>query len=474
MPESRNIHLVPIGGTAMTPLAALFVEEGHRVTGSALDLYPPMSTLLESLQIPVAKGFAPEHVPADADCVVVGNAALRDNVEAAEATRRGIPVLSMPQAIRSHLLPGKTSVVVTGTHGKTTTSALTAWLLLDSGRDPGFLIGGEMKNLGRGYRRGAGPAFVLEGDEYNAAFFDRGPKFLHYEPKHLFVGNIEYDHADLFPDLAAVVDAFRKVVAIVPADGTVVANVDDERVRGILPAAIARVVRVSLDDPGADFSAKDVEAHPEGTRFTLTESGRETGRLSSPLLGVHNLRNALGAIALARGLGLSVDEIARALPRFAGVKRRLEVKGEKNGVLVVDDFAHHPTAVEGTIAAARTRWPGRRLWALFEPRSNTAGRKMFEEDYGAAFSSADALVIGPVFHANRLKPEERIDRTAILRRFTGNGRPASAPAGKPAFAPESLDEIPAILRREVRPGDVLLLMSSGAFGGLPETLLGVL
>jgi UDP-N-acetylmuramate: L-alanyl-gamma-D-glutamyl-meso-diaminopimelate ligase len=474
MPESRNIHLVPIGGTAMTPLAALFVEEGHRVTGSALDLYPPMSTLLESLQIPVAKGFAPDHVPADADCVVVGNAALRDNVEAAEAARRGIPVLSMPQAIRSHLLPGKTSVVVTGTHGKTTTSALTAWLLLDSGRDPGFLIGGEMKNLGRGYRRGAGPAFVLEGDEYNAAFFDRGPKFLHYEPKHLFVGNIEYDHADLFPDLSAVVDAFRNVIAIVPADGTVVANVDDERVRGTLNAARARVVSVSLDDPDSDFSAKDVEAHPEGTRFTLAESGRETGRLSSPLLGTHNLRNALGAIALARGLGLSVEEIGRALPRFAGVKRRLEVKGEKNGVLVVDDFAHHPTAVEGTIAAARTRWPGRRLWALFEPRSNTAGRKMFEEDYGAAFSSADALVIGPVFHANRLKPEERIDRTAILRKFAGNGRPASAPAGKPAYAPESLDEIPAILRREVRPGDVLLLMSSGAFGGLPETLLGVL
>jgi UDP-N-acetylmuramate: L-alanyl-gamma-D-glutamyl-meso-diaminopimelate ligase len=474
MPDSRRIHLVPIGGTAMTPLAALFAEEGHRVTGSALDLYPPMSTLLESLQIPVAKGFAPEHVAADCDCVVVGNAALRDNVEAAEAARRGIPVLSMPQAIRQHLLPGKTSVVITGTHGKTTTSALTAWLFLDSGRDPGFLIGGEMKNLGRGYRRGAGPAFVLEGDEYNAAFFDRGPKFLHYEPKHLFVGNIEYDHADLFPDLAAVVDAFRQVVAIVPPDGTVIANVDDERVRGILPAARARIVRVSLDDCTADFSADGIEAHPDGTRFTLLESGRGVGRLSSPLLGTHNLRNALGAIALVRGLGMSVDEIARSLPRFAGVKRRLELKGEKNGIVVVDDFAHHPTAVEGTIAAAHTRWPGRRLWALFEPRSNTAGRKMFEEDYGAAFAKADALVIGPVFHANRLKPEERIDRIAILRRFTGNGWPATAPAGKPAYAPESLDEIPAILRREARPGDVLLLMSSGAFGGLPETLLGEL
>jgi len=447
----------------MTPLAALLSEEGCRVTGSALDLYPPMSTLLESLQIPVARGFAAGHVPEDCDCVVVGNAALRDNVEAAEALRRGIPVLSMPQAIREHLLSGKASVVVTGTHGKTTTSALTAWLLLDSRRDPGFLIGGEMKNLGRGYRRGGGPVFVLEGDEYNAAFFDRGPKFLHYEPRHLFVGNIEYDHADLFPDLDAVVEAFRKVVAIVPPDGTIIANADDERVRGILPAARSRIVTVSLSDPAADFSASQPELHPEGTRFTLVESGRAAGRLDSPLLGLHNLRNALGAIALVRGLGLSVEEIGRALPRFAGVRRRLEVKGERSDIIVVDDFAHHPTAVAGTLEAARTRWPGRRLWALFEPRSNTAGRKLFEEDYSDAFASADALLIGPVFHANRLQPEERIDRDALVRRF--------AVQGKPAFAPETLAEIPAILRREARAGDVLLLMSSGAFGGLPETLL---
>jgi UDP-N-acetylmuramate: L-alanyl-gamma-D-glutamyl-meso-diaminopimelate ligase len=467
MAEPRSIHLVPIGGTAMTPLAALLAEEGHHVTGSALDLYPPMSTLLESLQVEVSAGFSAEHVPASCDVVVVGNAALRDNVEAAEAKRRGIAVLSMPQAIRAHLLPGKTSVVVTGTHGKTTTSALTAWLLMDSGRDPGFLIGGEMKNLGRGYRRGAGHAFVLEGDEYNAAFFDRGPKFLHYEPKHLFVGNIEYDHADLFPDLASVVDAFRRVVAIVPPEGVVVANVDDERVRDVLAVASAQIVAVSLDEPSAaDVSAADVEAHPEGTRFTLLESGRPAGALSSPLLGTHNLRNALGAIALVRGLGVTVEEIARSLPRFAGVKRRLEVKGEKSGIVVVDDFAHHPTAVAGTIAAARTRWPGRRIWALFEPRSNTAGRKLFEDDYAEAFSAADALVIGPVFHANRLKPEERIDRSALLERFTTNG--------KPAFAPETLAEIPQILRGSARSGDVLLLMSSGAFGGLPETLLGEL
>jgi UDP-N-acetylmuramate: L-alanyl-gamma-D-glutamyl-meso-diaminopimelate ligase len=380
--------------------------------------------------------------------------------------RRGLPVLSLPQAVRQYLLPGKTSVVITGTHGKTTTSALVSWLLLDSGRDPGFLVGGQMRNLSRGYRRGAGPHFVLEGDEYNAAFFDRGPKFLHYEPRHLFVGNIEFDHADLYRDLPAVVQAFRQVVALVPPDGRIVANTDDARVVEALEQARAPIARVSLEDRAADFSARDIEDHEAGTDFTLLESGAAAGRLSSPLSGTHNVRNTLGAIALARGLGLAVEEIASALTRFAGVSRRLEIKGEVNGVLVVDDFAHHPTAVAGTLEAARARWPGRRLWALFEPRSNTAGRKMFEEDYARAFSRADALVLGPVFHARRLTPGELLDRAALARFFSA--------AGKPSFAPESLEEIPGYLRRQVRAGDVVILMSSGAFGGLPETLLGSL
>lgn len=461
-----NFHMVPIGGTAMVPLAALLAQAGHRVTGSDLPLYPPMSTLLESLRIPVATGFSADHIPSDCDCIIVGNAATRDNPEAAEAVRRKLPALSLPQAVRQFLLPGKASVVITGTHGKTTTSALTAWLLLDSGRDPGFLVGGEMRNLARGYRRGEGPHFVLEGDEYNAAYFDRGPKFLHYEPKHLFLGNIEYDHADLYPDLSSIVGAFREVVSLVPPEGTVVANVDDRRVADLLSGARARIVRVSLEDPRADFRAVEIAHHAEGADFTLFESGRPVVRLSSPLSGLYNVRNVLGAIALARGLGLSGAEIARSLPRFEGVRRRLEVKGEANGILLVDDFAHHPTAVRGTLEAARQRFGARRLWAIFEPRSNTAGRKLFEEEYAEAFSGADALVIAPVFHARRLPPEGRIDRESLARRFAGEGRPA--------FAPQSIEEIPEILRRHARPGDVLILMSSGAFGGLPEKLLGML
>jgi UDP-N-acetylmuramate: L-alanyl-gamma-D-glutamyl-meso-diaminopimelate ligase len=465
-PAAKSFHMVRIGGTAMVPLAALLKEAGHRVTGSDLDFYPPMSTLLESLQIPVFRGFSPDHIPADCDAVIVGNAATRDNVEAVEAERRRLPVLSLPQAIREFLLPGKTSVVITGTHGKTTTSALTAWLLLDTGRDPGFLVGGQMRNLGRGYRHGGGPHFVLEGDEYNAAFFDRGPKFLHYEPRHLFIGNIEYDHADLYPDLESILEAFRKVAQLVPSDGVLVLNRDDARVVEVAASASARRVFVSTEDLSADFAAADAVFDPEGTAFTLVEAGTPTARLRSPLLGHHNVRNALGAIALTRGLGLSSAEIARALSRFAGVLRRLEVKGEKNGILVVDDFAHHPTAVRGTLQAARSRWPDRRIWVLFEPRSNTAGRKIFEEEYSDAFAGAGVLVIAPVFHSSRLPPEARIDREALVRRF--------AREGKPAFAPESLEEIPDYLRREARPGDVLLLMSSGAFGGLPEKLLKML
>ena len=441
-----KIHMVPIGGTAMVPLAALLSEQGHTITGTDLELYPPMSTLLASLGIPTAKGYAPEHVPADADRVIVGNAALRDNVEAAEAARRGIRPLSMPQAIREFLLPGKTSVVITGTHGKTTTSALAAWLLFDTGRDPGFLVGGELLNFGRGYRLGAGPHFVLEGDEYNAAFFDRGPKFLHYEPKHLFIGNIEYDHADLYPDLASIEEAFRRVAAIVPESGIVVFNADDPRAAEVVRRSEtrARLVRVSLDDLAADFAAADITRGADGTGFTLVESGTPTARIASPLMGTHNVRNALGAIALVRGLGVSPAEIARALPRFLNVKRRLEVKGEKNGIVVVDDFAHHPTAVRGTLEAARARWPGRRLWALFEPRSNTAGRKMFEEEYADAFSAADALVVAPVFHANRLAPGARLDRDALVARFRAEG--------KPAFAPASIDEIPGAPSTERKTG----------------------
>jgi UDP-N-acetylmuramate: L-alanyl-gamma-D-glutamyl-meso-diaminopimelate ligase len=415
-----------------------------------------MSDLIARAGIPVLSGYRPENVPEDTDRVVIGNAVPRTNPEVQRVLELGLPYLSLPQAIRRFLLPGKHSVVVTGTHGKTTTSALLAWILTDAGRDPGFLVGGEIRNFGAGFRDGAGPHFLLEGDEYNAAFFDRGPKFLHYEPRTLLVNNVEFDHADLYPDVAAVEDAFRKVIGIVPPGGVIVANGDDARVRALVSGARAPVVFVTLDG-GGDVDASDLAVDAEGTAFTISTEGISE-RVRSPLFGRHNARNAAMAWAAARRLGLSPGEIASALPRFAGVKRRLEVLGTRNGVLYVDDFAHHPTAVLETLSAARQRWPGRRVWGLFEPRSITAGRKFFEKDYERAFAAADCVVLAPVFHAGRFSPDQLIDRDAVCRALSAQGRRA--------FAPGRVEEIEPLLERETRPEDVVLLMSSGDLAGI--------
>jgi len=453
----EKLYFIAVGGTAMAPLAVLLSGRGYRVSGSDTALYPPMSDLVARAGIPVLPGFRAENVPADADAVVVGNAVPRSNAEVVRMMELGLPYVSLPQAIRRWLLPGKHPVVVTGTHGKTTTSALLAWLLTDSGRDPGFLVGGELKNFGGGFRDGAGPHFLLEGDEYNAAFFDRGPKFLHYEPKTLLVNNVEFDHADLYPDVAAIEEAFRRVIEIVPPEGVCVGNGDDPRVRRLAAASRAPVVFVSLETD-ADFAVGGVSVDAAGTTFTVAERSGETTELRSPLFGRHNVRNAAIAFAAARRLGLSAGEIAASLPRFAGVKRRLEVIGTRGGVLYVDDFAHHPTAVFETLSAARQRWPGRRVWGLFEPRSITAGRKFFEKEYERALAAADCVVLAPVFHAGRFAPDQLIDREAVRQALTAQGRRV--------FVPDRLEEIEPILEREARPEDVVLLMSSGDLAGL--------
>jgi UDP-N-acetylmuramate: L-alanyl-gamma-D-glutamyl-meso-diaminopimelate ligase len=455
--NGEKLHFVAIGGTAMAPLAVLLARRGHRVTGSDTSLYPPMSDLLERAHIPVLSGFRPENVPPDADRIVIGNAVPRGNPEVQRVLELGLPYVSLPQAIGRYLLPGKHPVVVTGTHGKTTTSALLAWILTDSGRDPGFLVGGELKNFGAGFRDGAGPHFLLEGDEYNAAFFDRGPKFLHYEPRTLLVNNVEFDHADLYPDIGAVETAFRRVLALVPPEGVVVANGDDARVRVLSEASRAPVDFVSLRI-GPGIIVGDVAVDGQGTSFVIRDRDGTRHRLNSPLFGDHNVRNAAMAFAAARRLGLSAAEIAAALPRFSGVKRRLEVLGTRRGVLFVDDFAHHPTAVFETLSAARQRWPGRRIWGLFEPRSITAGRKFFETEYERALAAADCVVLAPVFHAGRFDADQLIDREKIRRVLSDQG--------KRVFVPKTVEEIEPILDGEARPDDVVLLMSSGDLAGL--------
>ncbi len=440
----------------MAPLAVLLAARGHRVTGSDAALYPPMSNLLEGSGVGVLAGFRSENVPLSCDRVVIGNAVPRGNPEVARVLELGLPYLSLPQAVRHYLLEGKHSVVVTGTHGKTTTSALLAWLLTAAELDPGFLIGGELKNFGRGFRDGAGPHFLLEGDEYNAAFFDRGPKFLHYQPRTLVINNIEFDHSDLYADLNSIRDAFRQLVALVPAEGTILANLEDSNVAGVVEGAAARVVGVGLG--AAEVTAGDVSVGASGTSFTLRQQGAPPLRLELPLFGSHNLRNALMALAAARSLGVPDSRLASSLPEFAGVKRRLEVLGEKRGVLYVDDFAHHPTAVFETLSAARKRWPKRRIWGVFEPRSITAGRSFFQSDYERAFQPADSVVLAPVFHSGRFPPEDLIDREKIVRSIESTGRAA--------YSPERIEEIESLLEREARSGDVVILMSSGDFAGL--------
>jgi UDP-N-acetylmuramate: L-alanyl-gamma-D-glutamyl-meso-diaminopimelate ligase len=421
-----------------------------------------MSDRLAALGIDVLPGFDAKNLPSGIDRVVAGNLAGRDNPELVEALSRSLPVSSMPETLRKEFLEGRHPVVVAGTHGKTTTTALTAWLLAAAGQAPGYLVGGEPRNFPSPSAVGAGPAFVLEGDEYSTSWEDKGPKFLHYAPETFLLTSVEFDHADLYADLAAVKEAFRAGVAIVPPGGRIVACGDDPNVRDVLAPARARVVLYGLGPSGdLDFRADGVEEGPEGTRFVVHPRGRAAFPVFSPLAGRHNVANALAALAAGEGLGLSAERLAAGLPSFLGVKRRLEVRGTAAGVTVVDDFAHHPTAVATTLAGARRRWPGRRIWGVFEPRSLTAGRADFLEPYFAALGEADAVALCAPYHAVRLSrpgAPGALDVGSIVSRFSSTGREAvSAPD------PAALAE--ALLPRLV-PGDVVVVMSSGAFGGL--------
>ena len=459
---SRTFYLIAIGGTAMTPLAGLLVEKGERVLGSDLPLYPPMSDRLAALGIDVLPGFDARNLPSRVDWVVVGNLAGKDNPELVAALSLGLPVASMPETLKAEFLAGRHPVVIAGTHGKTTTTALTAWLLAAAGEAPGYLVAGEPRNFPSPSAIGAGPAFVIEGDEYSTSWEDKGPKFLHYAPQTFVLTSVEFDHADLYADLDAVKVAFRAGVALVPAGGRIVACGDDANVRDVLSPARARVVLYGLGDaPDLDFRADRIEEGPEGTRFTVHPKGRAPFAVLSPLAGRHNVANALAALAAGEAFGLPAEHLATGLPSFLGVKRRLEVRATAAGVTVVDDFAHHPTAVATTLAGTRKHWPGRRIWGVFEPRSLTAGRADFLEPYFAALREADAIAIAAPYHAARLSrpgAPGALDVPALVARLAAEGREAfSAP--DPSALAETL--LPRLAE-----GDVVIVMSSGAFGGL--------
>lgn len=465
MTRPLHFHLSGIGGSAMTPLAGMLAESGHRVTGSDAGVYPPASTLLESLGIRWTNGFDAANLDPAPDIVVIGNALSRGNPEVEAVLDNKIPYRSLPQTLEEFFLPGHDSLIVTGTHGKTTTTSMLSWILHHAGRHPNFLIGGVAENFGRSFGLGGGKEFVLEGDEYDSAFFDKGPKFLHYHPQEMILTSLEFDHADIYENLAAIELQFRRVVNLVPRRGRIVAWGESETVRGVVQKAFCPVETYGFT-PGVDWLAGDMEIVDGETRFRVSRDGNEVARVKMSLAGRHNVLNAVAAIAIAHGRGVSGEAIASAMAEFRGVLRRLEVKGETSGVLVVDDFAHHPTAIRATIDAARHRWPGRKLWAVFEPRSNTMRRKVFESNLAASLATADAAVLGAVNRANLLSDSERMSPDRVLEAIRGAGRNAEG------F--DSAEEIAEYLAAESRPGDLILVMSNGSFDGLCAKLLGKL
>jgi len=449
----------------MAPLAGLLQAMGHHVQGVDSGLYPPMSTLLEELGIPTRIGWDPSRIPDDLDRVIIGNAVPRDNPEVSAILTRGLPFISQAEAVAHYVLArGPRSLVVAGTHGKTTTSTLLAWILEDTRTDPSYLVGGLPSWNRHGFRLGGGEWIVIEGDEYNTAFFDRGPKFLHYRP-HLFIlGPVEFDHADLYPTLDAVLTAFRAGSAQVPKSGAVVVNAWSEHAMAATRDATAPLVTVGSEG-GCSLVLTSWEPTPEGGRAELQWRG-ESMEMSLPLAGYHNAQNAALALAAALTVGVSPTRALTALGRFPGVARRMETRGEAAGVMVIDDFAHHPTALGVTITAARQRWPQRRLVVAFEPRSLTAARRDFGAAYLEALSGADLVLVAAPFHSGRIAEDEILDRDILARELEERG--------VHALMTESDVDPVEILMPHLQPGDVVLGCSSGNFGAFHTRLLEAL
>lgn len=460
MGDKKHIHMLGICGTGMTSLATLLLGEGHRITGSDENVYPPMSTQLEEMGIEINRGYKPEHLGNTPDQVIVGNVIRRDNPEALSVIERKIPYSSMPQALSDYFLNDRTPVVVAGTHGKTTLSTLTSWLLDAAGEAPGFFIGGIGRNFGTGARKGSGSFFVIEGDEYDTAFFDKGPKFLHYRPQAVILTSVEFDHADIYRDVDHIERSFTKLMEIIPSDGLLVACNEYERVHTVAKSASCKVVWYGQDD--GDYCTKGVSIEDDGTSFTLMHAKGES-RLKMPMFGAHNLQNVVAASALLIESGIDPEKIQKGLSTFEGVARRQDLVGEAAGVVVIDDFAHHPTAVAKTIDAIRARYPRRRLWALFEPRSNTSRRNVFQDRYALAFANADQAIIGHVHRADSIPDSERMDTAKLARDITSGGTNARAM--------DTTDEMLEVLDAELKEGDAVLIMSNGSFDNIAKRLL---
>jgi UDP-N-acetylmuramate: L-alanyl-gamma-D-glutamyl-meso-diaminopimelate ligase len=465
MTDNKHVHLIGICGSAMASLAGMLQQRGFRVTGSDTAAYPPMSDFLAALGIPLAQPFAEANLNPRPDLVVVGNAISRGNAELEKVLDDRIPFGSLPQILHDEFLRGKEVLVVAGTHGKTTTTSMLSWIFHVAGKQPSFLIGGIAENFGSSFNLEGGRFFILEGDEYDTAFFDKGPKFLHYFPDSVLLTSVEFDHADIYQDLDAVETAFRRLVNLVPRRGRIVAWDSGESVERCLSRSLCPVERYGLK-PDATWRVTGLRTTPEKTSWSVLHQGRPWADLEFELAGEYNVLNATAAAALATSYGISAGQIDQALKTFKSVKRRLEVKAQVNGITVIDDFAHHPTAIAGTLTALRGRYPGARLWAVLEPRSNTMRRNVLQDDLAASLALADEVVVAAVFKSEAIPESERLDLNSVAAQIQRRGRRARVIA--------DADAIVAAIAPELRTGDVVAILSNGGFGDiyrkLPERL----
>ena len=461
MPEQQHIHLIGICGTAMASLAGMLKQRGFRVTGSDAAAYPPMSDFLASLSIPVAEPYAEANLKPRPDLVVVGNAISRGNPELEYVLDERIPMRSLPQVLQEYFLRGREPIVVAGTHGKTTTTSMLAWIFESAGLKPSFLVGGIAENFSSSFAVRQGKHFIIEGDEYDTAFFDKGPKFLHYTPDAAVLTSVEFDHADIYPDLEAVKTAFKRLVNLVPRRGLLLAWDGSTNVDECIARAFCRVERYGSSER-ADWQIRELRFEPGRTTWAVFRGGQRWADFEFSLAGEYNVLNATAAAAMAAGYGIAPETIYAALVMFKSVKRRLEVKAEVNGVTIIDDFAHHPTAIAGTLNTLRTVYPGRRLWVVFEPRSNTLRRKVFENELVKSLALADQVIVASVYRADAIPEAQRLSVAAIVDSLVR--------AGKPARELADADTIVAAIVPELRSGDVVAILSNGGFGGIYDKL----
>jgi UDP-N-acetylmuramate: L-alanyl-gamma-D-glutamyl-meso-diaminopimelate ligase len=468
MSENKHIHLIGICGTAMASLAGMLKQRGFRVTGSDAAAYPPMSDFLAELEIPVAQPFDARNLDPRPDLVVVGNAISRGNTELEQVLDQRIPFCSLPQLLHEEFLRGREVLVVAGTHGKTTATSMLAWIFHTAGMQPSFLIGGIAENFGSSFHLGQGKHFILEGDEYDTAFFDKGPKFLHYFPDAVILTSVEFDHADIYKDLDAVETAFKRLVNLIPRRGKIVAfdGVTGEAAESpsldrCLQKAFCSVERYGAG-ARADWRVTNLKFEAGRTLWSVLHKGQPWADLEFPLAGEYNVWNATAAAALAAENGISKQEIVAALKTFKSVKRRLEVKAQVNGITIIDDFAHHPTAIAGTLKALRARYAGARLWAILEPRSNTLRRRVLQGGLARSLALADEVVVAGVFRSEALPEHERLDLPELAADIERHGRRARLVA--------DADAIVQAIAPEMRSGDVVAILSNGGFGGIYEKL----